>query len=156
MDDEEYSPVIQRRMNRQNFWTAYLVLSCYGFLLMLLPDRVVAQTAQQIAKKGLGSTVLLVMQDASGKDVSLGSWFFVGDGEIVSNFHVVREASQGYAKVFNDKTRYTILGIMGVDVDHDLVLLKISAPQTPSLPLGNSDDVQVGDLVYVIGNPAGL
>jgi S1-C subfamily serine protease len=127
MDDEEYSLVLRRKktfVNGRNFWTTYLVLSC--LLITLPPNRVVAQTAQQVAKKGLASTVLLVMQDDSGQPVSLGSGFFVGDGEIASNFHVVRGASQGYAKVFNDKTKYNILGITGMDVGHDLVLLKMA------------------------------
>jgi hypothetical protein len=47
-----------------------------------------AQTTQEIAKKAFGSTVLLVMEDASGQPLSFGSGFFVRDGEIFGNLHL--------------------------------------------------------------------
>ena len=64
-----------------------------------------AQTAQEIAKKAFGSTVLLVMEDANGQPLSLGSGFFVRDGEIASNLHVVEGAARGYAKLVGQKTK---------------------------------------------------
>ncbi len=44
-----------------------------------------AQSAQEIAKKSFGSTVILVIEDAHGRPLSLGSGFFARDGEIASN-----------------------------------------------------------------------
>ena len=85
-----------------------------------------AQTAQQIAKKAFDSTVLLVMEDANGQPLSLGSGFFVRDGEIASNLHVVEGAARGYAKLVGQKRKYDIEGITAVDPDRDLVVLKIS------------------------------
>ncbi|MDP2267824.1 MAG: hypothetical protein Q8K46_01525, partial [Deltaproteobacteria bacterium] len=49
-----------------------------------LPSTVSAQTAQEIARKAFGSTVLLVMEDSNGQPLSLGSGFFVRDGEVAS------------------------------------------------------------------------
>jgi hypothetical protein len=115
-----------------------------------------AQTAQQIAKKAFSSTVLLVMEDAHGQPVSLGSGFFVRDGEIASNLHVIEGATRGYTKVVGQKTKYDIEGITGIDRDRDLVLLRIPATRTFSLSLGNSDAVQVGESIYAVGNPQGL
>ena len=115
-----------------------------------------AQTAQQIAKKAFESTVLLVMEETSGQPVSLGSGFFAAQGKIASNLHVVEGASRGYAKVVGQQAKYSIEGIIGIDPDHDLVLLKISATLTPPLSIGNSDSVEVGESVYAVGNPQGL
>ncbi len=115
-----------------------------------------AQTAQEIAKKAFGSTVLLVMEDANGQPLSLGSGFFVRSGEIASNLHVVAGAARGYAKLVGQKTKYDIESITAVDAERDLVILKISSVSSPSLALGNSAGVQVGESVYAVGNPQGL
>lgn len=42
---------------------------------------------------------LIVMEDGNGQPLSLGSGFFVRDGEIASNLHVVEGAARGYAKL---------------------------------------------------------
>jgi len=133
-----------------------MMILCCGFSLLEFCHTVDAQTAQQIAKKAFGSTVLLVMEDTLGQPVSLGSGFFVREGIIASNLHVVGGAPRGYAKVINEKTKYNIEGITGIDSDRDLILLKISAGRTKPLILGNSDIVEVGEPVYAVGNPQGL
>lgn len=133
-----------------------LAVLCWALLLVLGSNQAQAQTAQEIAKRVFGSTVLLVMEDANGQPVSLGSGFFVRAGEIASNLHVVEGAARGYAKLVGEKTKYDIEGITGVDSERDLVVLKISAARSQALVLGNSDGVQVGEAVYAVGNPQGL
>jgi hypothetical protein len=96
------------------------------------------------------------MEDANGQPLSLGSGFFVRDGEIASNLHVIEGAARGYAKLVGQKTKHDIQGITAVDPERDLVVLKISAPGAPALSLGSSDAVQVGESVYAVGNPQGL
>jgi len=128
----------------------------WGALLALVgANSVHAQTAQEIAQRAFGSTVLLVMEDANGQPLSLGSGFVVRDGEIASNLHVVEGAARGYAKLVGQKTKYDLEGVTAVDPERDLVVLKISA-RSQALPLGNSDAVQVGEPVYAVGNPQGL
>lgn len=131
-----------------------LVLST--LLLLVLPSTVLAQTAQEIARKAFGSTVLLVMEDANGQPLSLGSGFFVRDGEVASNLHVVEGAARGYAKIIGQKAKYDIEGITAVDPERDLVVLKISGARAGVLALGNSESIQVGETVYAVGNPQGL
>lgn len=121
-----------------------------------IPSIVSAQTAQEIARKAFGSTVLLVMEDANGQPLSLGSGFFVREGEIASNLHVVEGASRGYAKLVGRKTKYDIEGITAIDPERDLVVLKISGARASTLALGSSGAVQVGETVYAVGNPQGL
>lgn len=115
-----------------------------------------AQTPQEIARRAFGSTVLLVMEDANGQPRSLGSGFFTRDGEIASNLHVVEGSVRGYVKVVGQKTKYDIEGVSAIDAERDLVLLKVSAPGMQSLAIGKSEDVQVGEAVYAVGNPQGL
>lgn len=113
------------------------------------------QTPQQIAKKALTSTVLVIMEDANGQPVSSGSGFFVGRGMIATNLHVVEGVFNGYIKqVGMDKT-YRIKGIVAMNSKQDLAVLSVSDVGSPILPLGNSDKLQVGEPVYAVGNPKG-
>jgi len=104
-------------------------------LVIVTANQVYGQTPQEIAKKAFCSTVLLVMEDANGQPLSLGSGFLVHDGLVASNLHVVEGAARGYAKIVGQKTRYDIQGIMAVDPERDLVLLGISTSGTPVLSL---------------------
>lgn len=128
----------------------WVVILCFGAIPAY------AQTVQEIARKAFTSTVLLVMEDANGQPLSLGSGFFVRDGEVASNLHVVEGAARGYAKIVGQKAKYNIEGITAVDSERDLVVLKIPGARTGTLTLGNSDTVQVGETVYAVGNPQGL
>lgn len=115
-----------------------------------------AQSPQQIARKALASTVLLVMEDANGQPLSLGSGFFIRKGQVATNLHVVKGASRGYAKLVDQKTKYDIEGITAVDAERDLVILKILVPEAQVISLGDSDIIQVGSPIYAVGNPRGL
>ena len=131
-----------------------------GVILLLLfcggIHKAYPQTAPQIAKNAFGSTVLLVMEDANGQPLGLGSGFFVQPNQIATNLHVVAGASRGYAKRVGQKTKYDIEGITAIDAKRDLVILKVTAFGTRALALGDSDTVLVGETVYAVGNPHGL
>lgn len=139
-----------RIKNRSIRLLIWVLLLCFGAIPAY------AQTAQEIARKAFTSTVLLVMEDANGQPLSLGSGFFVRDGEVASNLHVVEGAARGYAKIVGQKARYDIEGITAIDPERDLVVLRISGARASTLTLGNSDAVQVGETVYAVGNPQGL
>lgn len=83
---------------------------------------------------------------------------FVWDaqGHIVTNFHVIQEAS-GARVTLSDQTSYKA-ELVGAFPDRDLAVLKIAAPagKLKALPVGTSRDLQVGQQVYAIGNPFGL
>lgn len=114
------------------------------------------QTASQIASSTFPSTVLLVMEDDSGQPLSLGSGFFVSDGIVATNFHVIEGASRGYARIVGQKTKFDITGSVGLDQEHDLVLLLLDGASAPSLGFGDSAKVAIGDTVFAVGNPEGL
>jgi S1-C subfamily serine protease len=88
---------------------------------------------------------------------SLGSGFVIDKaGHIVTNYHVVSGAKRVNVSFSNGAS--TKASIVGTDPSSDLAVLKIDASSrafTP-LPIGNSDEVHVGDAVVAIGNPFGL
>jgi S1-C subfamily serine protease len=88
---------------------------------------------------------------------SLGSGFVVDKaGHIVTNYHVVSGAKKVSVSFSNGSS--TKASVVGTDPSSDLAVLKIDASSrafTP-LPIGNSDDMHVGDPVVAIGNPFGL
>lgn len=114
-----------------------------------------AQIARQIAQNTFPSVVLLMMEDAKGQTVSLGSGFFVRSGIIATNLHVIEGAASGYAKIVGEKTKYDIAGIVGISREWDLVILSLTGSKAPSLSLCESCQVAAGDEVYVVGNPLG-
>ena len=119
-------------------------------------SRVPAQTAPQIAEKALAATVYLEMQDSNGVPLGFGSGFFVGDNLIATNYHVIEGAARGTAKLVGQFSTYTIEGVTATDKTNDLALLKVTVSGINPLPLGNSNDVKIGETVYVTGNPKGL
>jgi S1-C subfamily serine protease len=86
-----------------------------------------------------------------------GSGFVIDrDGRIVTNQHVVEGASA--IEVDFPSGRKAWADLLGTDPDSDLAILKVDVPadELDPLPLGDSDQVRVGDLVVAIGNPFGL
>ena len=129
----------------------------YLFLFMFyVGNMATAQTPQQIAQKAFRSTVLLVMEDKNGQPLSLGSGFFVKQGQIATNLHVVEGATRGYAKLVGKDTKFNVEGYTAIDEKRDLIILKVTAFGTQAISLGNSDLAQVGETVYAVGNPRGL
>ncbi len=128
---------------------------CLLFPVLLHSPNTAAQTGRQVAQKAFPSTVLLTMSDAKGQPLSLGSGFFVGTSRIITNFHVIEGAAAGTAKLVGQKEALRIVGFLGVDDVHDLVLLSVSGT-APSLNIGDTGKIAVGDEVFVVGNPKGL
>ena len=119
------------------------------------------KSTQEIANKALPSTVLLETEDSNGQSLGFGSGFFVQENEIATNFHVVEGAHKCSVKLFGQSERYTIEEYTAIDVDNDLIILKIKDPDqkivsTTSLSLGDSDIVDIGEVIYALGNPEGL
>ena len=117
--------------------------------------RTTEQTAQQIAQNALNSTVYLEMQKADG-GISQGTGFFIHPNYLATNHHVAENATAAYVKLVGQETTYTIESIAATDEEHDLALLKVIGPTAPILPLANSDAVEIGETIYVVGNPKRL
>lgn len=77
-----------------------------------------------------------------------------GDGYIVTNNHVIKDADK-VEVTLHDKNTYKAK-VIGKDASTDIALLKIDAQNLPYLIYGNSDDVKVGQWVLAVGNPFNL
>jgi serine protease Do len=88
---------------------------------------------------------------------SLGSGFIIdGDGSIITNNHVVENASKIVVKLSTDDVEYEAK-VVGRDAKTDIAVIKINAKvNLPTASLGDSDGLQVGEWVVAIGNPFGL
>lgn len=76
------------------------------------------------------------------------------DGYIVTNNHVVEGADE-LTVTMNDNTEYSAR-IIGTDKTTDLALIKIDGKNLPTLPVGDSDKLKVGEWVLAVGNPFNL
>jgi serine protease Do len=89
-----------------------------------------------------------------GRVPSAGSGFIItDDGYIVTNNHVVRGAVS--ITVVLDQGDAYEARLVGTDQNNDIAVLKIEADHLPTVFLGDSADVQVGELAVAIGNPLG-
>lgn len=87
---------------------------------------------------------------------SLGSGFILdSDGYILTNAHVIRGADEILVKLADGRTFNA--RIIGMDEKSDIAVIKVNAKGSlPTVRLGNSDQLRVGDWVVAIGNPFGL
>ncbi|MBI3653671.1 MAG: serine protease [Acidobacteria bacterium] len=113
-------------------------------------------SAREIARRSLPSVVMLAFETERADAIKYGSGFFVTSDIIATNFHVVENTLEGYVKIVGQEPIYPILGLVGIDRDHDLALVKVKGIRGTPLPLGNSASVAIGDELFAVGNPKGL
>ena len=95
-------------------------------------------------------------REITRKEESLGSGVIVSsDGYILTANHVVAGADQIKVSIANDKKEY-VAKVIGTDPPTDVALLKIDATGLPAITLGDSDQLEVGDIALAIGNPFGV
>lgn len=88
-------------------------------------------------------------KEATGSGVIISA-----DGYIVTNNHVVEGADE-LTVTLNDNREFSAK-IIGTDKATDLALIKVDGKDLPTLPIGNSDDLKVGEWVLAVGNPYNL
>jgi putative serine protease PepD len=110
--------------------------------------------ARQVYDASKNAVTYIVADTPEGQ--ATGSGFVVSkDGLIVTNDHVVEGASQVQVKIGTSDSAQPAT-VVGADPSRDLALLKVDASNLPTLTLGDSSSVSVGDPTYAIGNPFGL
>ena len=115
------------------------------------PDSIAALAARVIP-----AVVSISVKGSSGSGT--GSGFFLdSNGYVLTNNHVVEAAAaSGTITVELSNGKKYGAKLMGRDNSYDLAVLKIDVTSAPTLQLGDSDLVQVGDSVIAIGSPLGL
>jgi serine protease Do len=83
-----------------------------------------------------------------------GTGFIIrSDGYIMTNNHVVQDASRLRVKLLDHRTFDA--RVVGADPETDVAVIKIDAPDLQAIKLGNSDSVRIGEWALAVGNPLG-
>jgi Do/DeqQ family serine protease len=98
---------------------------------------------------GAGGREFKQYGSGSGSGVIVSS-----EGYIVTNNHVIENASE-IEVILNDNSKYTAK-LIGTDPSTDIAVLKIDGAGFRSIPLGNSDNLHIGEWVLAVGNPFNL
>lgn len=98
---------------------------------------------------GTGNREFKQYGSGSGSGVIVSS-----QGYIVTNNHVIEDAAE-IEVILNDNSKYTAT-VVGTDPSTDIAVLKIEAENLKPIPLGNSDDLRIGEWVLAVGNPFNL
>lgn len=94
-------------------------------------------------------------EEPRARQIGLGSGVIISaDGYIVTNNHVIEKAEK-LEVTLNDNRNFTAT-VIGADPVTDLALIKIDAPDLHVIPMGNSEDLRVGEWVLAVGNPFGF
>ena len=119
----------------------------------LTPGQVYAQNKKSvvaISNQGVTANIFGQITETA----SSGSGFIISeDGYIVTNYHVIADAKT-LTVITTDGKEYPA-SVVGYDDGNDFALIKIEATDLPTVTLGSSDDLIVGDQVAAIGNPLG-
>jgi len=109
-----------------------------------------------LAARVIPGVVSILVEAAGGSDTGSG-FFLSSDGYVLTNNHVVDAAANGGTITVSISTgkKYSAK-IVGRDSSYDLAVLKMDVTGAPTLQLGDSDKVAVGDAVIAIGSPLGL
>ncbi len=138
-------------------------------------ESTVSSAATAVAKKVLPSIVgiSVTTQVSSGwfgqttTSRSEGSGvIYTSDGYIITNYHVVENALTSAGEVnpsailqvylYEDPNTALPAALVGYDISSDLAVLKIDKDNLTPVEIGNSDEIQVGDIAIALGNPGGL
>jgi tetratricopeptide (TPR) repeat protein len=113
-------------------------------------------TLPDLVRRIKPSAVALETFAAGGEALSRGSGFFIDTDRVVTNRHVIEGAYR--VEVHSSLgTVYPVKGVLAVDAEGDLALLKVDAPVNTVRPLSlERTSPQEGESVVVIGNPFGL
>ena len=137
------------------FLFSFLIL---GLLLSLSYAQETADKSTEtdlISDKAKESTVRLVGFSKRDSELGIGggTGFFVAPDKIATNFHVAAGVSGLVtAKLSHKETIWLLEGVVAFDIEYDIAILKVKGKGVP-LPLGDSDRLQIGDPVFLVGFP---
>ena len=110
----------------------------------------------ELVKRIKPSAVAIETFDARDNTLARGSGFFIAADRVITNRHVIERATRVEIHLLNGK-KYPVRGVLAVDGEGDLALLRVDVPRELAVPLPIVKAVpQEGESIVVIGNPYGL
>lgn len=126
------------------------------FLVSFFPCIQAQDLLPELVRRIKPSAVAIETFDAHGEKIARGSGFFIDTDRVVTNRHVIDNAYRAEVHS-NNGSIYPVKGVIAVDAEGDLALLRIDAPPNQVHPLLlDRTSPQEGESVVVIGNPFGL
>jgi len=125
--------------------------------LFLLCGRLNSQTlsAEQIYEKVKDAVVVIYAYDYSDELAAQGSGVVLNDkGYVVTNYHVL--SGNERLEIMHGDEIIPYVDIIGIDVEKDILILKIEEKKFPAVKLGDVKSLKVGQCVYAIGSPMGF
>ncbi len=126
------------------------------YLALLTKLTIFAQSATEIAKVGIKSTVSIVALDNISQPLGYGSGFIIDDELIATNVHVIEGSNSAYVLLNGQEKKYTVSGYVSIDKANDLVILKVSGLYGTKLSLASEATPEIGEKIFAVGNPKGL
>jgi S1-C subfamily serine protease/Tfp pilus assembly protein PilF len=120
---------------------SFVALSAYG------------KTASEVYEQAARSTVVVESLDAQGMMKGMGSGVVLGDGHVVTNCHVVKDASRLRVRSGDEEHPATL---RYSDWERDVCSLSSAGLSAPAAVVGSTKKLKVGATVYAIGAPKGL
>lgn len=111
-----------------------------------------AMSTGEVADAVTPATVLIRAENAESGGYGTG-FFLTENGYIATNYHVIRSYTEIWVTLYSGtEVSATLIGYSEAD---DLAVLKIAGTGYPTVKIGNSDYIKIGDTAIAIGNPSG-
>ncbi len=112
-------------------------------------------SAEQIYEKVSGAVVIIHAYDYNDELTKQGSGVVLNDkGYVVTNYHIL--SGNERLEILHGKEIIPYVDIIGIDVEKDILILKIKEKKFPAVKIGDSKTLKIGQRVYAIGSPMGF
>lgn len=125
--------------------------------LIVLSNKIYSQSlsAEKIYEKVKDAVVVIYAYDDSDELASQGSGVVLNDkGYVVTNYHVLSGCER--LEIIHGEEIIPYVDIIGIDVEKDILILKIDEKKFPSIKIGDVKSLKVGQRIYAIGSPMGF
>jgi len=135
----------------------YKFISIFIMISIFLNGNIYGQklNAEQIYEKVKDAVVVILAYDYSDEPTKQGSGVVLNDkGYVVTNYHVLSGCER--IEIVHGEEIIPYVDIIGIDVEKDILILKIDEKKFPSVKIGDIKKLKVGQRVYAIGSPMGF
>jgi tetratricopeptide (TPR) repeat protein len=138
-----------------DIWRATRTFFVVLFLTVLAIPAVSLADANDIYTRNNAAVVVVIALNGQRQPIGQGSGFIVRkDGAVITNYHVISLADD-FKVLVGGKIR-NVEGVLHADPENDLAIIKLEGGDFPTVTLGDSSALLVGERIYVIGSPRGL